>query len=165
MLVMIHSLVVLESPGMWFSLKINISFHHLLTHHLPLYLLCHTFQILPQLWNSSSLVLCMKDIVQLILVPFMIPAHERNKFTTQSVKCAFLGYAITQKGYACYDPQSRHIRISRNVVFFENLYFFSIVYWPTIFLFISYATLFRFFHNCGTVQASFCVWKTSSSWS
>ena len=121
---MIHSLVVLESPGMWFSLKINISFHHLLTHHLPLYLLCHTFQILPQLWNSSSLVLCMKDIVQLILVPFMIPAHERNKFTTQSVKCAFLGYAITQKGYACYDPQSRHIRISRNVVFFEDQYFF-----------------------------------------
>ena len=66
----------------------------------------------------------MKDVVQLILVPFMIPAHEHNKFTTQFVKCAFLGYAITQKGYVCYDPQSCHIRISRNVVFFENQYFF-----------------------------------------
>jgi len=53
-----------------------------------------------------------------------LPAHERNKFTTQSIKCAFLGYAITQKGYVCYDPQSRCIRISRNVVFFEDQYFF-----------------------------------------
>ena len=53
-----------------------------------------------------------------------LPAHERNKFTAQSIKCAFLGYAITQKGYVCYDPQSRCIRISRNVVFFEDQYFF-----------------------------------------
>ena len=53
-----------------------------------------------------------------------LPAYEHNKFTTRSVKCVFLGYVITQKRYACYDPQSRRIRISRNVVFFENQYFF-----------------------------------------
>ena len=28
-----------------------------------------------------------------------LPAHERNKLTTQSAKCAFLGYVGTQKGF------------------------------------------------------------------
>jgi len=50
--------------------------------------------------------------------------HERHKLTNQSVKCAFLGYAINKKGYVCYDPQLRRIRVSRNVVFFENQFFF-----------------------------------------
>ena len=53
-----------------------------------------------------------------------LPPHERHKLTAQSVKCVFLGYAIPHKGYVCYDPHAYRIRVFRNVIFFENQYFF-----------------------------------------
>ncbi|RVW59700.1 Retrovirus-related Pol polyprotein from transposon RE1 [Vitis vinifera] len=53
-----------------------------------------------------------------------LPTHERHKLTAQSIKCAFLGYAIPHKGHVCYDPHACRIRVSRNVIFFENQYFF-----------------------------------------
>jgi hypothetical protein len=53
-----------------------------------------------------------------------LPSHERNKLSAQSVKCAFIGYSISHKCYVCYDSCVNKYRISRNVVFFENQYFF-----------------------------------------
>lgn len=55
-----------------------------------------------------------------------LPPHERNKLSAQSVKCAFLGYNVCQKGFVCYDPTLRRTRMSRNVIFFENQHFFPV---------------------------------------
>lgn len=53
-----------------------------------------------------------------------LPPLERNKLGAQSVMCAFLGYSTSHKGFLCYDATSHHIRISRDVVFFDEQYFF-----------------------------------------
>uniref|UniRef100_A0A2N9IA16 Retrovirus-related Pol polyprotein from transposon TNT 1-94 n=1 Tax=Fagus sylvatica TaxID=28930 RepID=A0A2N9IA16_FAGSY len=53
-----------------------------------------------------------------------LPPPDRNKLSAQSIRCAFLGYSVTQKGYVCYDPTSNRVRVSRNVLFFENQWFF-----------------------------------------
>ncbi|RWR83570.1 retrovirus-related Pol polyprotein from transposon TNT 1-94 isoform X1 [Cinnamomum micranthum f. kanehirae] len=49
--------------------------------------------------------------------------EERTKLSAQSSKCAFLGYANDHEGFLCYDPKVKRVRVSRNVVFFENQYF------------------------------------------
>ena len=54
-----------------------------------------------------------------------LPSHEHHKLFAQFVKCAFMGYRISHKGYVCYDPCSNKFRIFRHVVFFENQSFFS----------------------------------------
>jgi len=53
-----------------------------------------------------------------------LPPFQRNKLSVQSIKCAFMGYSTSQKGFICYDPSSNKFRVSRNVIFFENQYFF-----------------------------------------
>jgi hypothetical protein len=53
-----------------------------------------------------------------------LPPVERHKLAAQSVLCAFLGYSNSHKGFVCYDADANRPRISRNVIFFENQYFF-----------------------------------------
>ena len=50
----------------------------------------------------------------------LLQPHEHNKLKSRSRLCCFLGYGETQKGYRCYDPASHCLRISCNVVFWEN---------------------------------------------
>ncbi|KAL0298831.1 UNVERIFIED_CONTAM: Retrovirus-related Pol polyprotein from transposon RE1 [Sesamum radiatum] len=48
-----------------------------------------------------------------------------DKLSPRSVKSIFLGYSRTQKGYQCYDPQSRRSFTSADVTFFEFTPFYS----------------------------------------
>ncbi|KAL0323460.1 UNVERIFIED_CONTAM: Copia protein [Sesamum angustifolium] len=54
-----------------------------------------------------------------------IHSPSLDKLSPRSVKCIFLGYSRTQKGYRCYDPQSRRSFTFADVTFFEFTPFYS----------------------------------------
>ena len=53
----------------------------------------------------------------------LLQPREHNKLESRSRLCCFFGYGETQKRYRCYDPIFHHLRISRNVVFWEHRLF------------------------------------------
>ena len=60
----------------------------------------------------------------------LLQDHERNKLQSRSRLCCFLGYGIGRKGYRCYDPISKRLRVSRHVVFWEHKMFYQLPYVP-----------------------------------
>ena len=54
-----------------------------------------------------------------------IPKVERRKLDAKSLKCFFVGYSLTQKAYRFWDPLGRRIKISRDVIFDEQLNYIS----------------------------------------
>lgn len=53
-----------------------------------------------------------------------IPKHERSKLSPCATKCVFVGYGVNQKGYRCYDPNTKKIITTMNCTFSETDYFF-----------------------------------------
>jgi hypothetical protein len=58
---------------------------------------------------------------------FVLRPHiERNKLSSRSVICVFLGYGEGKKGYHCFDLITQKLYVFRHVVFLEHIPFFSI---------------------------------------
>uniref|UniRef100_A0A2N9IJ59 Uncharacterized protein n=1 Tax=Fagus sylvatica TaxID=28930 RepID=A0A2N9IJ59_FAGSY len=99
----------------------SIAFPHLLlTRNLPLSYFMTKSQTIPLFEYSVVFVLSL-----------FLPMNETN--LNQGLGCvAFLGYGISQKGFRCYDPISRRLRISRHVEFWEHQTFSSRQHFPFI---------------------------------
>ena len=48
-----------------------------------------------------------------------VPDELRTKLDPKTKKCVFIGYSLEKKGYKCYNPITRQLRVSRDVVFDE----------------------------------------------
>ena len=53
----------------------------------------------------------------------LLQPYEHSKLESRSRLCCFLGYRIEHKGYRCWDPVSKRLRISRHVIFWEHKMF------------------------------------------
>ena len=50
-----------------------------------------------------------------------VPHEKRRKLNAKAEKCILVDYLDEQKGYKCYNPRTKQVRVSRNVVFNESL--------------------------------------------
>ena len=50
---------------------------------------------------------------------------HKNKLSDRAIKCVFLGYSSSQKGYKCFDPVTKRKYVSMDVKFFEDVPYFS----------------------------------------
>ena len=49
-----------------------------------------------------------------------IPDEKRQNLDPNLEKCIFVGYSLEQKGYKCFNPSTRKVRVSGDVVFDES---------------------------------------------
>ncbi|KAL1221943.1 Retrovirus-related Pol polyprotein from transposon TNT 1-94 [Cardamine amara subsp. amara] len=61
-----------------------------------------------------------------------VPEAQRNKLEPKSIKCMFIGYSSTQKGYKCYSPTTKRMHISREVRFVEERGYFDKKNWENL---------------------------------
>ena len=54
-----------------------------------------------------------------------VPGELRNKLEPKGLKCVFVGYSPSQKGYKCFHPPSNRVYVSRDVIFTEDIAFYT----------------------------------------
>ena len=57
---------------------------------------------------------------------------KQKKLDAKAKKCIFIGYSHDQKGYKCYNPWTKHVRVSQDVMFDEPASWFSLLASPTL---------------------------------
>jgi hypothetical protein len=57
-----------------------------------------------------------------------IHSQSRGKLDLRALKCVFVGYSSTQKGYKCYHPPSKKFYVSADVTFNEQESYFTTPY-------------------------------------
>ncbi|KAL0696244.1 hypothetical protein Bca4012_063424 [Brassica carinata] len=62
----------------------------------------------------------------------LIPGEQRNKLEAKSMKCMFIGYSPTQKGYKCYNTETRRVIVSRDVKLMEGKGFYAEKNWEEL---------------------------------
>ncbi|KAM7531655.1 hypothetical protein LguiB_035065 [Lonicera macranthoides] len=53
-----------------------------------------------------------------------LPKEQRNKLEPRALKCVFVGYASSQKGYRCYHPPTEKMYVTMDVIFHEETMYF-----------------------------------------
>ena len=74
---------------------------------------------------SYVLNLCPKVFCYIVHVHVHVHSHLRDKLDPHALKCVFLGYSNSQKGYKCFHPPSGKYYVSMDVQFNEHESYFS----------------------------------------
>ena len=65
-----------------------------------------------------------------VSVLFFFRIMKETNFSLVLVCVVCLGYGLGQKGYRCYDPITKHLRVSWHVVFWEHKMFYQLPHVP-----------------------------------
>ena len=61
-----------------------------------------------------------------------VPKEKRRNLDDKAEKCILVGYSDEQKGYKCYNPRTKVVPVSRDVVFEESASWYQLPIKPTL---------------------------------